>query len=289
MNNINLYKGMNIADRLKGTAREAYVSVREYMRVAFGDNVDYQRLADEILYCPQTRDYLYAAPVKPCYEKGSRPVLEKVVEEVCLGCSSDREKALALMSYIRDLRKKVNGYDFFFGGTEEELIKKGERYCERVSRLMCGLCEIAGIASRTLIHISGGHLTNEVYIEGGWAYVDPRFGLFYLDETGRMMSLEALISNPEMIYNQPQWVYDYASDEASIEFMCQQNHDLYMRKSEIQCYVPYSLADAYKYNFEWLPSAHFPMEERDKAYKIFSRTRLAYIADTELYKDGVTI
>jgi len=41
MNDINLYKGMNIADRLIGTAREAYVSVREYMYVAFGDNVDY--------------------------------------------------------------------------------------------------------------------------------------------------------------------------------------------------------------------------------------------------------
>jgi len=63
--------------------------------------------------------------------------------------------------------------------------------------------QIADISSRTLIHISGGHLTNEVYIEGGWAYVDPRFGLFYLDKTGRMMLLEELISKLEIIYEQP--------------------------------------------------------------------------------------
>jgi len=278
---IQLYRGMNIANCLEGTARDTFLGIMEYMRVAFGNNVDYQRLADAILYCPQTRDYLYAAPNVPCYEKGSRPILEKIVAEVCLGCDSDREKALALMAYIRDLRIKVNGYDFFFGGTEEELIKKGERYCERVSRLMCGLCEIAGIASRTLVHISGGHYTNEVYIDGGWAYVDPRFGLFYLNDTEKMMSLEELISNPDMIYNQPQWVYDYASDEASIEFMCQQNHDIYMHKREIQCYAPYSLADAHKYNFEWLPSSRFPMEERDNVHKAYTKARLAYITDTQ--------
>jgi len=283
------YKGMNIANCLEGTAKNTFLGIMEYMRAAFGNNVDFQRLADVVLYCSQTRDYLYSVPSLPYYEQGSRPILEKVVVEVCNGCKSDREKVLALMVYIRDLRKKVNGYDFFFGGTEEELIKKGERYCERVSRLMCGLCEIAGIASRTLIHVSGGHYTNEVYIDGGWAYVDPRFGLFYLDHTGKMMSLEELISNPNMIYGQPQWVYDYASDEASIEFMCQQNHDIYMRKSEIQCYVPYSLSDAYKYNFEWLPSSRFPMEKRDYVHKVYTKARLAYIADKELYKDGVII
>ena len=289
-NIIEMCTGMNIADRLEGTAREAYIALLEYVHTAFGDNVDYERLADVVLYCPETRDYLYSRPpCKPCYKKGSRPLLEQIVSGLCEGCISDREKVLAFMTYIRDLRKKSYGHDFFFGGTEEELIKKGERYCERVVRIMSAFCEIASVPCRTILHVSGGHHTCEVYIENKWGFIDPRFALFYVDKSGSLMSLEEIVNNPDVIYNQPQWVYDYASDEADINFMCSQNYEVYMRKSEIQCYGVYSLSDAGKYHFDWLPSAAFPMKERDLAYEKFSRARLAYISDTGLYKDGVCI
>jgi len=277
-NTIELHMGKNIADRLTGTAREAYVALVDYMHIAFGDNVDYERLNDLILYCPQTRDYLYSTPPQtPYYKIGSRPLLEQITAQLCEGCKSEREKVIAFMTYIRDLRHKSSGHDYFFGGTEEELIKKGERYCERVVRIMSAFCEIASIPCRTILHVSGGHHTCEVYIENKWGFIDPRFALFYIDKSGNLMSLEEIVNNPAAIFEQPEWVYDYASDEADIEYMCRQNYELYMRKSEIQCYSVYSMADAEKYHFEWLPSAAFPMKERDMMYEIYSKARIAYI------------
>lgn len=283
------YKGIHIADCLQGTARELYLSNREYMHEAFGDNVEYERYDDQILYCEQTRAYLYSPPPKTEYAFGTRPVLEDVVKSVCEGCQTDREKAIALMVYIRDLKKKSNGYDYFYGGTEEELIKKGERYCERVSRLMDALCEIAGIPARTIWHLSGGHLTNEVYIDGNWAYIDPRFGLFYINEHGMMLSVEEIVADPELIFRQPAWVYEYGSDEYPKEYMQQQNYDYYFAKREIQMFSVYSLANSHKYHYDWRPSAVFPMPERDAAYQRFYNARISYFEDKELYSKGVIV
>lgn len=287
---IERYKGRNIGERLIGTARELYLNNLDYMHEAFGDNVEYERHADQVLYCAQTRDWLYTqAPGKPVYAVGSRPVLEQAVKEACKDCTTDREKAIALMVYIRDLKKKSDGYDYFYGGTEEELIKKGERYCERVSRLMDALCEIAGLPARTVWHLSGGHLTNEVYIDGNWAYIDPRFGLFYINQEGRMLSVEEIVADPDVIFRQPEWVYEYGSEEYTKEFMQQQNYDYYLAKREIQMYSVYSLADAHRYHYDWRPSAAFPVAERDAAYKKFAKARQDYFADTELYTDGVVV
>jgi len=287
---IERYKGRNIGERLIGTARDLYLNNLDYMHEAFGDNVEYERHADQVLYCAQTRDWLYAqAPGKPVYAVGSRPVLEQAVKEACKDCTTDREKAIALMVYIRDLKKKSDGYDYFYGGTEEELIKKGERYCERVSRLMDALCEIAGLPARTVWHLSGGHLTNEVYIDGNWAYIDPRFGLFYINQEGRILSVEEIVADPDVIFRQPEWVYEYGSEEYTKEFMQQQNYDYYLAKREIQMYSVYSLADAHRYHYDWRPSAAFPVAERDAAYKKFAKARQDYFADTELYTDGVVV
>ena len=279
---IEQYSGRNLFDRLTGKARDVVLANLEYMRVAFGENVEYQRLFHQTLLSPETKDYLYSEPERPVYEWGSRPVLEEAVAEATRGCTSEREKVLGLVAYIRDLKEKSHGYDYFYGGTEEELIKKGERYCERVARLMCALSEIAGIPSRTVHHTIGGHLTNEVYIEGKWCYVDPRFGLFYLGTDGKLMSVTEITENPDMIYSQPEWVYEYGSKEYTHEFMMKENHDMYLRPLEIQLYGSYSLKDAerYGYNFDWMPSSAFKMPERDTAYRGYAEARKIYLDAT---------
>ena len=68
--------------------------------------------------------------------------------------------------------------DYVYGGTEEELIAKGEWLCEGLSRLYVPLCEVAGIPGRILYHVIGGHVTAEVFV-GAWAYVDPRMGVYF--------------------------------------------------------------------------------------------------------------
>ena len=271
------YSGMNIPDRLSPKARETFLTNLAYMHAAFGDNVEYERLFHQTLLCPETIEYLYTPPTPVSYKVGSRPILERAVEEATRGCTTECDKVIGLMSYIRDLKEKSGGRDYFYGGTEEELIKKGERYCERVARLMCGLCDIAGLPARVIFHLSGGHLTNEVWYDGGWHYVDPRFGLFYIDSEGELMSVRDIIRDPDVIRNQPEWVYAYGSKEYTPEFMAKENHDLYLRPGEIQTYGDYRLADSAIYNYEWMPSSIYKVDERTEAYKGYATSRLAYI------------
>ena len=275
--NIAEYTGRNMFSKFSSDFAELMEKKYEYIKEAFGENVEYERLAYEILLVPETRDYLYSEPERPVYEWGSRPVLEEAVAEATRGCTSEREKVLGLVAYIRDLKEKSHGYDYFYGGTEEELIKKGERYCERVARLMCALSEIAGIPSRTVHHTIGGHLTNEVYIEGKWCYVDPRFGLFYLGTDGKLMSVTEITENPDMIYSQPEWVYEYGSTEYTHEFMRDSNRDLYLSQSEIQLIGYYSLRDKDRYHYGWMPSSAFKMPGRDEKYRAYATVRKAYV------------
>jgi hypothetical protein len=249
--------------------RELWDVTWEMMHSGFGDNVDFERMHDDILYCEETHDYLYnSEPPKPRYERGTRPILEKVVDEVTAGLTTAREKALALLVYVRDLKKKSGNRDYFYGGTEEELIKKGEKYCERLARLLVGLCEIANIPARTIHHFVGGHETTEVYIESGWAYMDARNALVYVDENDKLLSVKELIDNRDIIFHQPKWVEELACKCFTFEKRQLMNAYCFFCPGEKQLYAEYHLGDADRYHFEWMPSAEaFSVPERDNYYR----------------------
>ena len=52
------------------------------LHINYGDNVEWQRLKEQILLCPETREYIYQKPGKVKYVKGTRPILEEQVEKV---------------------------------------------------------------------------------------------------------------------------------------------------------------------------------------------------------------
>lgn len=274
MKSLEQYTGLNIADRLEGMARECYLCCWEWMKNAWGNNVEFQRMENQVLFCPETRDYLYGQkPDAVKYIVGSRPFLEKIVDGACEGCSTDREKVLAILVYIRDLHKKVSGADFFYGGTEEELIKKSEWFCERVSRLMVGLCEIIGLPGRIIFHVASGHLTCEIFFEGKWAYIDPRCGMFCLDENEKFMSVEEIINNREIIFRQSDFVNSFHSPHWSLDFRQHRNYHFCFNPREIQCFGEYSLMDAEKYNFDWMPSCEKGIPpELQKVHKRYDET-----------------
>jgi len=268
--NIDNYQGRNAIDRQKTPLlRELLSAIWEGMHLNFGDNVDFERLNDEILYCAETHDYLYNSPPPiPRYERGTRPVLEKIVGDTVNGLTTRREKALALLRYVSNVKKRSGNRDYFYGGTEEELIKKGEKYCERLSRLFVALCEIADIPARTVHHAVGGHMTTEVYIESGWAYMDPRHALLYVDENDRLLSVWELVNNPEVIFNQPKWVEELAYKEFPFRKRQLMNAYCFLCPGEVQLYAEYHLGDAERYHFEWMPSTEaFSVPERDDYYK----------------------
>lgn len=251
---IKKYTGSNIPDVLKDEdAKQAYRYCVQYMHENYGDNVEYEHMLRQIYLCDDTRDYLYGADPEPVrYVPGTRPFLEEVAAKVTADCKTDREKVLKILEFVRENYKSF-GENAFFGGTEEDLIKKGEWGCEHVSRLLIGLCEIAGFPGRIIFHIAAGHITSEIFFEGKWAYIDPRCGMFYLWEDGSFMSVDEIIQNRHRIYEQEDWVYEYQNPYWMTDFRKHRNYHFCLSPLEINCFTPYSLMDADTYHFNWQP------------------------------------
>ena len=254
MLNIDDYKGLNILKVLETDARRGiYQANWDHLFKNYGDNVEWQKLRNQIYLCDATRNYIYSKPGKVKYVKGTRPVLEAVVEYVTKDASSDREKVLALLKFGKDLYlgKSEEQFPFgFYGGTEERLIEKGENLCECMGRLMVSLCEILGIPGRIVMHIVYGHINCELYLEDKWCYFDPRFGVFFVDENDTILSVEELMANRKIILNQPAWTKDYISNQVTHDQISKDYYEKYMHPNQIHTFCDYSLMDynLYTYN-----------------------------------------
>jgi len=256
--NIRDYMGENIPGVIPDEdRRELYRANWDQLHINYGDNVEWQRLRKQILLCDETREYLYGTPPAPVrYVKGTRPILEKHVAESTKDAKTDREKVLALMVFCRDLYKKHGtSKNFFYGGTEEDLIKKGEDLCECLGQLMVALCEIAGFPGRIVMHMAG-HITSEIYFEDHWAYIDPRYGSFFVDGTDRMLSVDEIMQNREVILSQPDYVRTYQSARWPYEDKIKGCYNRYFAPGETQCLCEYSLMDADEYSYEWKSDEH---------------------------------
>jgi transglutaminase-like putative cysteine protease len=148
------YIGKEACEVIVGSDRQkAYLLNYEQLQINYGESVDFQLRKEQAILCPQTVDFLYSkfTSTTVTYQKGSHPFLEEVVDGITSNCKNNREKALRLMRFCRDLYKKDITKDFslyIYGGTEEELVEKPEELCECLGRLMVALCEIAGIPGR---------------------------------------------------------------------------------------------------------------------------------------------
>ena len=249
------YTGEHAYKMVVGPKRqEAYRLNYEQLGINYGDNVDFQLRQEQVILSPQTAEFLYSefTPTEIRYKKGSRPSLEKAVDRVTAGCKTDREKMLALMRFCRDLYKKRKGIPFtnyIYGGTEEQLIEKGEELCECLGRLMVALCEIAGIPGRIVMHNIGGHITAEILVDGKWAYIDPRVGLYFIKPDGTLASTWELVRNPRLLDDQPDSVKADLSPRWNWEERIWKCRHKYFTANEINGFQNYSLADADRYNY----------------------------------------
>lgn len=247
------YRGWQAIETLDDPLqRAAFQANWESMKANYGETVDFQMRQHAVLLNAVTEPVLYAASQDSMIQKPiSRPELEAVVAKVTAGLSDEREIALALMAFVRDLYRKPPG-EVEFGGREEALIVRGDGLCECLSRLMAGLCEIAGLRSRIVIHIIGGHLANEIEIDGAWAYVDARSGLYFLKPDGSFASVADLVRDPSLLTNQPEMVRKAASPRWPYDELIEEFRNKYFHRKELIGVIRYSLADQEKYRFETL-------------------------------------
>lgn len=248
------YTGENAVSVIEGEDRKLVYALN-YVQLGlnYGEAVEYQLRREAVVLCPQTADFLYGeefTPREARYVRGSRPQLEKTVNEITEGMDSEREKALAIMRFCRDLHKerKLSWDQSIFGGTEEQLIARGEILCETVSRLAVALWEVAGLPGRIILHVGGGHYTAEVQVEGRWAYMDPRFGIYFLNSEGEFASLWEIWHQPGIIHEQSEEVksevVEYSTWEERVS-RCERFFD----PREINMLINYSLADSSGYSY----------------------------------------
>jgi hypothetical protein len=254
------YTGRQAINHIVGELRQrAYRLNYDQLQINYGDNAEFQLRQQQVILCPQTVDFLYSqfTPLQVRYQPGSRPELEKVVEQVTAGCQTESEQALALMRFCRDLYKKESWHkrdisEYIYGGTEEQLIAKGEQLCETLGRLYVALCEIAGIPGRIVMHDIGGHITSEVYVDGQWAYVDPRCGMYFRKPDGSFASVWELWTDPRIMRNQGDLVMYDVSRQWAWEYRQWKCEAKYFAPREVNGFQNYSLADADEYNYQQL-------------------------------------
>lgn len=251
--NILNYTGDRIADTLTDERmRNIFLANRDLMRANYKETVDAALVDHQIRLCAETREYLYRAPGPVRYQQGTRPRLEQYARQATAGCHTDFDRAIALMDHLKLLYQKCNGRILFYGGTEEELLQKGEQLCECLSRLQCALCEVLGIPARIITHCYGGHVTTEIFTDGKWWYLDPRAGLYMLGKDGKPASLWELWQDPALLSRQPEAVKHHVSPRYTWEQRAKRLKHAMLSELEVNTVKYYSLADAGQYSYRWI-------------------------------------
>ena len=190
--------------------------------------VDSTLLDEMIKLVPETADYLYTGytSLDIKFQKGTRPHLEKVVKDA-VGKTDCTKKAKDLMNFCSNIpnnfpdSEKSTNAGFWttdttlFGGTEEELIKRGTEICTELSRVLCVLAQIAGMPAR-LVYLfdlnrkNWGHGVTEIFLQtsesSNWAVFDATSNVCYPMPNGKLANAWNLRNNPEIIDNHPDYM-----------------------------------------------------------------------------------
>ena len=245
------FVGEGIASLLSEPRRRAFLANFAQMRANYGDTVDAALLEEQILLCKDTYEALYStSPTAPVYVKGSRPELEAIASEVTVGAKSDSERVISLSRFCSELWRRHNGRILFYGGREEELIRKGEQLCECLARLLSTFCTVLGLPSRIVTHTVSGHLTCEVYADGAWGYIDPRKNLYFLDERGRLASAWRLWRDQSLFKDQPEGVKADFSPRFSYGETVLRCPVMYFHPDEVITFKYYDPSDS-RYSYGW--------------------------------------
>jgi len=214
------------------------------------EQVDWQIGEDCYLLVEETAGVLYGpGPWDELdYEPGSRPMLESILcDSIELDpAAPERDKALAVMRFARDIRNgQPESGELFHGGSEEDIIRKGSSMCNEQARVMIRLAQIAGLPARYVGHITGDHGCAEIRIDGRWAYFDVR-GHHYDRDDGRTASIWDLKRDPGLIERQ--------SPEAAEDIIPGRTRAMTRTQTHpraITVIAPYRSADASWRNYGW--------------------------------------
>ncbi len=161
-----------------------------------------------IRLCAETAAYLYEqyTSTTVVYQPGSRPELEQHLEQAVAGADSDEERIAAIARFCAGVGRAAPAeMDATpFGGSEEQIIRRGSYMCTDLARVGCALCQIAGLPARVVMLFDtdqaySGHVIIEAHRSGAWGAVDTTTDVVYRHQDGRPASTWELMNRPDLI------------------------------------------------------------------------------------------
>jgi hypothetical protein len=230
-------------------------------------SVDDLLLREMVLLAPETARALYQPPAPVRYGKGSRPELERFVEQAITDAEDDAARVRgiteALGRWHRAFEESPAASDceaYRFGGTEESILARGSDNCADIARLACALYQAAGLPTRLGFLADTqqaycGHVICEVFhwmpaapaarvrghapgaAEALWGAVDPETNVVYQHPHGRPASLWDLHRSAELVerHRGPDRPYTYPGQFGAVAI----SH--------------YDIAEAHRYDYTEVP------------------------------------
>ena len=172
-------------------------------------SVDREVVSNMLRLCDDTAPYLYDGytDLDIGYVAGSRPGLEAFLSKTKSLVVDRMQQVAAIAQITHGLREKnpSGGLSSMrFGGTEEQIIKRGSDWCTDVARVGCALYQVAGFPCRivNLFNLNAaysGHVIVEVHRSGAWGAVDTSSGVVYQREDCAPATTWELMNDAELV------------------------------------------------------------------------------------------
>ena len=146
--------------------------------------IDYWQANHFIVFRKETAEFLYNeyTPLEVDYVKGTLPDFEAVVAKYTSGLTSDREKAVSLLTRaLPEILRHPEMPPFGppcrpdRGVDDAKLLASGKGWCNEQARVFVRLCQVAGIPARLIFlwyQNCSGHVIAEFYADGRWCMAD---------------------------------------------------------------------------------------------------------------------
>ncbi|MEU6411994.1 transglutaminase family protein [Microbispora sp. NPDC046933] len=176
--------------------------------------IDLDQARGQLRLAPETEPLLYGAPPPAItYVPGARPRLEPVV--AALPAGSPREFAVAANRWVNahvthphHLPERIPPDRAL---AEEQIIASGSGWCNEQARVLVALAGLRGVPGRLCFAVHAnlrcGHTAVELFLDGGWAFFDPTFGVFAESPDGRLAEARELAGaareSADLAYREP--------------------------------------------------------------------------------------
>ena len=200
-----------------------------------GGSVDRLLWESMVRLCPATAERLYTefTPTQVLYRPGMRPELERVVRALGLAERTEEERVAAVARFASELAPRWPPPlgERKFGGSEEEIVRRGSDWCTDVARVACGLSQVAGLPSRLVIledieRAYSGHTIVETWRGGKWGAVDVTRNEVYRTEDRVPASAWDLMTQPELLGARPDGDADADSRRGQFSWVAIANYPL---------------------------------------------------------------